>query len=144
MERPAMMKDEQRSTLSRKERIDILMKEYDTLRTEIFHRTNSGFAIFGLLGGLGGYTVFTTKEFTPWNLSYLAISAVLLLFLRLEYGRLAIRASRRIAQIEEQVNTLAGETLLVWDTRQLDNIYHRLFRTKRPEKAEEANVEIER
>lgn len=112
-----MIKDEQRSTLSRKERINILMKEYDTLRTEIFHRTNSGFAIVGLLGGLGGYAIFTMKEFTPWNLSGLAIAAVFLLFLRLEFGRLTIRASRRIAQIEDQVNTLAGETLLVWDTR---------------------------
>ena len=44
------------------EKINILLKEYDTLRTEILQRISNRFAFLGLFGAIGAFGLFKASE----------------------------------------------------------------------------------
>ena len=130
--------------ISAKAKIDILLKEYETLRNEITHRINSRFAIVGFTGAIIAFTisqlkgvvwpeliwplsVFGTTKEVAWPGSILGLAAVFLMALWRRLGTLIKRCSIRISEIEAQINNLAGQELLVWETRQRKTgIFHKL------------------
>jgi len=103
-----------------KEEIEILFKEYDTLRTEIIARTSSGFQLVAIFSGLVGALI-------AWGASghATAISICLLIFALAAVGVWFILAAfiplsavaRRVAEIEIEVNRRAGSTLLNSESR---------------------------
>jgi hypothetical protein len=105
------------SDLKQKDRIQILLSEYSTLRAEIISRTANGFTLTTI-----GVTVLTwvIKEFTsnsPW---YYWLGA-LTLFVVFGLGvfvniRDITRAARRVKALEHEINSRAGEHLLIWET----------------------------
>lgn len=99
-----------------KVRIEILLKEYDTLRQEIISRTNNRFAITGFFGAVALFAV--TKEGLDafWKCAISVASLVFLLALWLWIKFLIDLCAQRIAKIERRINELAGDTLLEWET----------------------------
>src|SRR6266849_10226121 len=105
--------------LSAKEQIDILLKEYDTLRQEIIARTSQGFQVLGfgvllytaLVAWFGAHSV----DRTFWVL--LIIFVLTIAVVSLMAHRDINMAARRISEIELHVNNLAGATLLQWETK---------------------------
>ena len=138
---PFIQTDDSQSTpeepvpqLDPKDSIDILMREYETLRTEILHRIRNRFAIVGYVGVVMMFIFTKSKEipwpdlFGPlykyndskdliWPLAVLACTSLFLLFYWLQEGRLMLRCSSRITEIEKTANELSGRELLVWETR---------------------------
>jgi len=97
-------------------RIDILLKEYETLRTEIISRTQSRFAITSIAAGAVALAFSAGSTLgSPWLFLILTSLAAALLWARL--GGLIRRASEGLHRVEEKVNEIAGEELLVWEHR---------------------------
>lgn len=105
-----------------KTKIDVLMKEYDTLRQEILARSNNRFSILGLMfAAATALAAFkNTSMLKDISLTTAAWSmAVWLLLMGAVWwslGRLIYACNRRLVMIERQVNELAGEELLRWET----------------------------
>ncbi|HEX3531746.1 MAG TPA: hypothetical protein VH988_32195 [Thermoanaerobaculia bacterium] len=103
--------------LEPKEKIQILLSEYSALRSEIVSRTANGFTLTTI-----GVTVIAwlVKEFTlnsPWHYWFGA------LFILIVFGfgvfvnlRDISRAARRVKALEHEINSRAGEHLLIWET----------------------------
>ena len=96
------------------EKIQILQKEYDTLRAEILNRIGHRFTFLSFAGAIGGYAIFSENKLTDDQSSVLWICADILLCLWAWIGLLMKRCSDRVAAIEREINALAGETLLKW------------------------------
>ncbi|MGB6947255.1 MAG: hypothetical protein WBE37_32950 [Bryobacteraceae bacterium] len=101
------------------QRLEILFKEYDTLRAEIISRINNIFQIVGFavsVSAVGMPLLWSrTTTYVFW-ISVLALAAVLYglwLLVHVEIGR----AAERLRQIEAQVNGIEGQELLQWETR---------------------------
>ena len=105
------------------------MKEYDTLRTEILQRASHRFAFLTLLGGIGAYSLFIAKGLNIIQIFVLVLSAFVLLCVWYMHGNLIAKCSRRIAEIEEEINAMAGEKLMKWEHEKRGSIlFHKLFR----------------
>mgnify|MGYP001590629171 CR=1 FL=1 len=103
-------------------KIEILLKEYGTLRTEILQRINARFAVVGLLGALFAFALSEVKGqpgmfsiYVRW-LS-LALGAGVLVTLWWYLGIIIQRLASHISSIEQRVNQFAGEELLTWETK---------------------------
>ena len=107
--------------LDAKAKIDILLKEYDTLRSEMLQRVNARFAIVGLLGALVAF-VLSKFEWQPKNLPLdlrwliAALGLAVLLGTWWRFGTIIRGLAARVSSIEGRVNQLAGEDLLTWET----------------------------
>lgn len=105
------------SDLSQKDRIQILLSEYAALRAEIVARTGFGFQIAAV--ALAGITWFMQQEIEdkPWWF-WLVMSLVIICFIVAMFVNVRdlTRAAHRLKQIEHEVNSRAGEHLLVWET----------------------------
>jgi len=111
------------------EKIDILLKEYETLREEIIHRTNNRLSFLTYAGAVGTYGFFSvqTKSLLQTVVLFTATAFLLVLWYRI--GLLVARCSHRIAEIETEVNRLANAELLQWETRQhKQGIFHRFHK----------------
>lgn len=97
------------------QKIAVVLKEYETLRAEILQRTGHRFTILSLGGALGAYGVFSAEKLTKFQLSVLVLSALALIGVWFQLGKLIARCSARISEIEISVNDLADETLLRWE-----------------------------
>ncbi len=107
------------------QRIDILLKEYETLRTEILDRVKARFTAMGLFGAVVGYVLVNLSQSGPtqaippwvfWTFGGIGFAAVLAVWFR--YGQNIWRCSIRLGDIEERINLLAEENdLLVWEGR---------------------------
>ncbi len=104
-----------RTMMNEKDKIQILLEEYETLRSEILQRIGHRFAFLSLIGALGAYSFFIAKDLTGYQIFVLIISAIILLGTWIQLGNLISRCSVRIAAIEEQINSIAGEKLLKWE-----------------------------
>lgn len=103
--------------MSPKEKIDVLMHEYNRLREEILQRERNRFASMAYLGAIAVFLL--TREQVPlsWK-PWLGAGAVLtLVAVWLIDWWLIGACATRITEIEQQVNRLAEDTLLVWDSR---------------------------
>lgn len=107
-----------------KDRIDILMKEYDSLRQEILSRTNNRFVMLGLVATFLGFALFTENSIFESRFlgldtrAIVVISGILILMaIWLFFGYLVGALAARVSAIERHVNEIAGEQLLEWETR---------------------------
>ncbi|MGH6769770.1 MAG: hypothetical protein ACRECO_12215 [Xanthobacteraceae bacterium] len=106
-----------RSDLSQKDRIQILLSEYAALRAEIVARTSFGFQIAAV--ALAGITWFMQQSLIarPWYfwLIMAGVGACFVIAIFVNTRDLS-RAAHRIKEIEHEVNSRAGEHLLIWET----------------------------
>jgi hypothetical protein len=95
--------------------VEILFKEYDTLRAEIIARQSGGFQLV-IIGG-AVFTWFgqraTGQKF--WiGMATLVIVSCFLVFRAVQDINLI---AKRVGEIEQEINRLAGATLLKWESR---------------------------
>jgi len=102
------------------EPIEILFKEYDTLRAEILAAINNMYQVIG-------FGVALATALLSWSASkglhvgFWIMLVVLPLIIWLFWLALHVqisRATERIREIESHVNAIAGEELLRWETRE--------------------------
>jgi hypothetical protein len=102
--------------LGLKDKVAILLKEYDTLRTEILARDSNGYQLWA---GAAAAIAWVTSRPVDWRLWILA-AALTLIFLGIFAAlyRDINALCKRVSTIERMVNSLAGgEELLEWETR---------------------------
>jgi hypothetical protein len=94
--------------------IEILFKEYDTLRAEIISRQSGGFQLV-IIGGavfawFGGHA---TGQKLWIGVAALVIVSCFLVFRAVQDINLI---AKRIGKIEEEINHIAGANLLKWES----------------------------
>ena len=117
------------SDLTQRDRIQILQSEYAALRAEIIARTGFGFQIAAV--ALAGITWFMQQSLTgqPWTFwLIMACVSICFIFAIFVNTRDLSRAAHRVKDIEYEVNSRAGEHLLVWET--LGGVVTRMSLTK--------------
>lgn len=103
------------SKLDHKDRIQILMSEYAGLRAEINSRTGYGFQITAIAAAAATWLLQQTyTDWRPWLGLVLILGALKIMWS--VNGRDIWRAARRIRELEREINSRAGEHLLVWET----------------------------
>jgi transposase len=112
------MFDHATKTFSGKEKIEILLKEYDTLRAEIVGRTTGGYQLIGVqaiifTAALGWRSQHGVGEIFWFFMGVLVVLG--LLFGGSTYRDISMLA-RRVREIEEEINNTVGENLLRWET----------------------------
>lgn len=117
------MKHEREPPMDRKMHVEILFKEYDTLREEILSRMNNRFTFGGLLGVIAAFVGSQTQLSIPLRLGTGLLALVTILVLWWFLGLLIYKAHLRIAALEKKINELAGADLLEWES----NVLHRPF-----------------
>jgi hypothetical protein len=109
------------SDLTQKDRIQILLSEYATLRAELITRTGYGFQIAAVALGAGvsgvSWIILQGVSKVPFWAWLLVVAVVVCIGLAIFVnGRDLTRAAKRVAEIEQEVNSRAGEHLLIWET----------------------------
>ena len=96
------------------QKIPILLAEYNSLRTETIIRTGHGFQIAGF--SITALTIWAAEETT--GKTWLALAAIIGVLAAAGWFTLReiTQATRRIREIERDINARAGEDLLVWET----------------------------
>ena len=105
------------SGLGPKDRITILLSEYTALRAEIVARTGYGFQLTAV--GAAGLTWAFTEAFK--NSSWHAWGVLTLIAAAITLGscvnvRDLKKAANRVKALEHEINSRAGEHLLIWET----------------------------
>jgi hypothetical protein len=125
-------------------KLSALLMEYDKLRDEIVSRLNNRFAVIGYLGAMLAFimsqasgvswpeplfplgSIALPKE-VFWPALLIVIGLFFLFIVWRRFGALIKKLSRRISEIEQEVNLLIGEEVLVWETRQIrSGLFHKL------------------
>lgn len=136
------------SGIDNKSKIEVLLKEYETLRGEILSRIRSRFAVIGYLGAVVAFVLFQTKGVSwpdpVWPLSLfgasgaavwptviLVAAVAILLAIWWQFGSLINKCALRVAQIEQKINSLAGEELLLWESQDERRPLFRWFHGRR-------------
>jgi len=96
--------------------IDVLFKEYDTLRAEILSRTNNRFAITAFLGAVAAFFATRTELIAVVSIGGVVISLLVLGGIWFYLGELINKCAQRVKEIEARVNELAGTQLLEWES----------------------------
>ena len=114
---------ESTTTLVEKDKIQILIAEYNTLREELIAAGNKMYQILTVGSAL---LVFLISQY-PTPKFWLAVIAAIIIVV--VFSVLNIADTRRLAlkvrQLEEEINKRAGETLLTWES------HHGLYRKRR-------------
>jgi hypothetical protein len=118
------------AAVSPRDKIDVLLQEYNALRAEIVARLKNRFMILGYVGAIVTYAVFQHEVPLEWRAGFAALAGLALLVTWLRGMQMIGRIARRIARIETRVNELAGEALLTWESSQvgrswLDHLFRR-------------------
>src|SRR5207253_220924 len=95
-------------------KVQILLQEYASLRTEIVHRTNNMFQLISVGAVIFGLGVSGTSWYRIGV--DLAVGALAVWYFRRLIARDIRKAATRLREIERSLNSRAGETLLVWET----------------------------
>lgn len=111
------------------EKIQILLKEYDSLRVEILQRSSQRFTFLTLFGALGAYSFFVAESLNCYQVLVSIMSALFLFGVWFLLGKIIVRCSRRIAEIEKEINTLSDQVLLRWEHEHLGSkLLHKIFK----------------
>ena len=102
------------ATIGDKEKVQILLAEYSSLRGEINSRISSAYTVVSIAAGfiawmltqrqydirfwIGAFTVLLGATLCGWFV-----------------GRDCVNAGRRVQELENEINMRAGETLLIWE-----------------------------
>jgi predicted lysophospholipase L1 biosynthesis ABC-type transport system permease subunit len=97
------------------EKIGILLAEYGSLRSEIIARMNHGYQLLSVaIAGIAIISVFQQARWMLFAASF-AIGVIFFIGSWLVWRDLR-KLARRVQGIELDVNSRAGEHLLVWET----------------------------
>jgi hypothetical protein len=105
------------------DRINILLEEYKTLRTEILSRTNNGYQLLAAGGALLAVVLANIKGLVASGQLWFTIGGGVLLLVIAVFLVIAMysdisKAKVQVAALELRINKLAGEcTLLTWETK---------------------------
>lgn len=103
--------------LSRIEKIQILMEEYKTLRAEILQHHSSGFQIYGVAGSAAVAITVLASAYSIVAGFILFLIFPLAIWFVAKNAEFSVReAALQLREIEHQVNELAEDTLLRWET----------------------------
>lgn len=106
------------NAISKDTKIEVLLAEWESLRTEAMQRDTSLNQVLlyggGAIVAIAGYLATTTTFFLGLVLLLLGICLVFFAFKMVEYD--VRHLSARLRDVEAQVNGLAGEDLLKWET----------------------------
>jgi len=98
--------------------LEILFKEYDTLRTEIISLTGHAYNVMGFAAALSAamLTWAASHRFDRrfWILLIVFAALIWLLWMLLHVA--TSRIAERLREIEGEVNSMAGANLLQWET----------------------------
>lgn len=117
-----MSEKDQVEPLKPMEKIQVLMMEYNTLKTEIFEQSRIMHQVFGV----GGTVSIAIVAFIFTNntvLSFIVGSALIamLVFFMYAIARMmtyvADECSKRLLELEHHINALAQDDLLAWEHR---------------------------
>ncbi|MBU4256833.1 hypothetical protein KJ586_00810 [Patescibacteria group bacterium] len=97
-----------------KEKIDILLKEYDMLRIEARDRMRGRLAIVGYFTVLAAFFEVQTQLSLFWVFFFTCITLGSVWFY---FWILLKRVSAHLMKLEKRINSLAGEELLTWEQK---------------------------
>ncbi|MFA6560302.1 MAG: hypothetical protein WCV00_00155 [Verrucomicrobiia bacterium] len=118
--------------MTQSEKVEVLFKEYDTLRVEILQRSSQRFQFLAIAGAIGAFALFRTSPLTSGQAVALIAACNIVLCVWWRLGQCIARCSMRIAEIEQRINDLAGEKLLHWEGALVGrSFFHRLHSTKK-------------
>jgi hypothetical protein len=104
------------------DQIEVMLHEYDTLRTEILNRINNRFTVVSIFFAIVGFSIATTHLVNV--LIIVPAGTAALYFIWRTIGAWIEHCSRHIASLERRINTEAGQTLLSWETRMRSESTH--------------------
>jgi hypothetical protein len=100
------------------QRINILLKEYDTLRSELQQRTAGGFALVGIVVASVGWVLSQTLAHHYYTSAVIGVAFFVSLFLGPRFMNAQTRrCAERVQRIEKRINSLAQDDLLEWESR---------------------------
>ena len=115
--------------MEKSEKIHIFLKEYDTLRAEILRRIGFRYAFLGISLGILGYFFFDIETLKVYQIAILVFIFVFLLGVYMQQGNLIKQCSKRIAEIEQEINEIAEEKILVWEhEKRGSKIFHKIYK----------------
>jgi len=99
--------------LGDKERIQILLAEYNSLRGEINARVSNAYQVSAITAGAIAW--FLQQPIGPKALAGAGIGVIGILISAWFIFRDCFKAGLRVQQLETEINRRAGEKLLVWE-----------------------------
>ena len=96
--------------------IDILLREYDTLRAEALARIRARFEVVGFIVVSAAFVGSREAVSGSWRLGVGLLALVISGVSWGSFGLALRRLARRLRTIEKKVNKLAGQTLLDWES----------------------------
>ena len=105
--------------LTRNDRVQVLLAEYSAYRAEILMRTNNGFQLVTVSAAAAAWLLQQ-----QWNELGFWIGVALLVVVLVVSGntiwRDVAKSSKRVVEIEHEINSRAGEYLLVGESLRAD------------------------
>jgi hypothetical protein len=114
--------------------IDVLFKEYDTLRAESISRANNGFQVIGVGVALGA-TLLTWIGSHGLDRTFWLSFGVFIFFVcgsLFVITRDTAWVAFRLRQLESEINNIAGGELLKWETHYGGSLHGWIFRKGPP------------
>jgi hypothetical protein len=102
------------ATFGPKEKVQIVLQEYGTLRTELIHRGNNMFQLLAVVVAITVWLCSRPIDTRFWVLLAIAVAAFSTFGWILH--RDVEKAAERVREIEAYVNTQVGEPVLQWET----------------------------
>ena len=103
--------------MDRDDQVEILLKEYDALRTEIVQQMRIRFELVGVIGVVAGLVL--TRDMDTWAVVAVALAGLVGCVWVWGWLRVGIgRCAQQLVQVERRVNTLAGADVLTWQQNQ--------------------------
>ena len=102
-------------------KVEILLREYDTLRQEVMSRYAAQFQGIGTLGVvIVGLVAAVAAHFDRDTCIWLMVGAFAVFIALFMWADADIsRIAKRLRELERDINKRAGETLLVWETNRV-------------------------
>ena len=97
-----------------KDKIDIMLNEYNSLRTEILSRGNITVQVSTASAAF--LTWLLTRELNVWAYFVIPVFIFSILILYWWTWHDCLFTSRRLIEIEHEINKRAGEELLAWES----------------------------
>jgi hypothetical protein len=98
-----------------RKKIDVLLKEYEMLRSEILTRSTQQFTLMTITGVTAAWLLSQPLRFATWCIIAVVGGIFANLFWILQI--VIWRAGSRAKEIEGKINSFAGESLLEWETK---------------------------
>jgi hypothetical protein len=103
---------------SPKDKVQILLKEYDALRGEITSRGNNMYQLIAICAGIGAALIswLAPRGLNAMGWTVLVSTTLLFAWLFIALDRDIKHAAARVRELEAAINELSGTELLQWET----------------------------